>query len=77
MPFTTEIWVDCCKIHKKSKTCSVTTHVTKVWLSIHLSAITQARDLMDRGFICGDVIDAAVLLAEMSSDLICNGGKQS
>lgn len=28
---------------------------------------------MDSGFICGDVIDAAVLFAEMSSDLICNG----
>lgn len=28
---------------------------------------------MDSGFICGDVIDAAVLFAGMSSDLICNG----
>lgn len=53
-------------------------NVTKVWLSSHSSAVTQGRGLMDRGFICGDVTDAAVLLAEMSSDLIRNGGgKQS
>lgn len=48
-----------------------------MWLSIRSSHITQSLDLMDSGFICGDVINAAVLFAEMSSDLICNGGKQS
>lgn len=52
-----------------------TTHNIKCGSAFHSSPVTQRWDLMDSGFICGDVIVAAVLLAEMSSDLICTRGE--